>query len=1548
MKWFRLSSLGLGVLGTILLAGCDAGGGGKSQSQTIDPIRIRTSPIFYNLNEGDENLCVGQEITLVGVNFSSTLEDNRVNFRFSDSRIAGLPVRVEFPTDGNVENGLESRLKVIVPTGIASGNVELEVKGVFAGAAGYFACPQIFTYAIGDQGRDYTLVHSGVLGFDPQSGPTQVILFGLNFEEVNQIMVSESNGNSQTAIPLGMVDTRPIPSTLPKNNLQAIGFDLDGTVLSLQGQRDNITVQLVTPDFHSNVIQVPVQNVNNYLAVDAIGPVVNGVIVPQGVRTGPVRIHYCMYDFPLLNQAFDMEIEWTVDDGDNWYPAWPDGTDSSMHGIFVSDMGIVKQLLPGPFLLDLDLDGTLDSPAGLFFGGGGIRTFSWDAQNDDNFRAINNAMLARGGSNPRNFVINFRIHPVPSAAVTEPKKPVDTGHSFISAPVAYYDLEDRSQVSYEEERRGSSIETFDSNTRMDSRTTARWGPPLNPGELRGEIPDEYTTQFGLGTLDLVLTKTDPAPLAELYQVDTSLMRIDHVIYEDDGTGNQVPNTFPVFPLVDQINPGEDDGEFHVRSIYVEAGVEVLLEGDRPAIFRVSGANLDEGQKAVEIAGTLRANGRDGMNGEEGQLDMLGPPVYGGEGVCGGGDGGNGALIDQGGLFIVTPAQDGGNGGGSGGETAAGEEPKIELPSSFKGAPGGGGGNCTPGGEGDTGLARNPGTFAVPHGGRGGPKRGSQFLVPLSPGSGGGGGGATVIKRVATRTEPTTFGGGGGGGGGAIQITANGDIAIVGLIEAKGGKGGNGDDSGCGGGGSGGCILLQATGFISSTGSNFDVSGGDHGVAATGQNRPEKPSASEGGDGWIRIESRYGGGPFSGSLAFQAKLTAKLLQTVRVTDKIQVDDVTGFPPRGRVIIDNEWISYRVRNGAKPGTLEQLSRAQRGTSVAEHQIGALVILDAPVYPPQSLVMDPVSNGSQFAIDPDPINAGLGADGLLHVSFIETFDPDTGEPLVDPETGNHISVWKLDTDAGMVFDPEGATVMTCATANSDPGLFALTRLKIDQNVTLRCQGSRPLRMLVTEIAEIAGTLDLSGFDGGLLQFDAVDLQKPSPGTGGLSGPGGGAGGDGGNFIFLDKNILNKDPSNTVPIAAKHGGLPSTFPDEYDRTGMTSGAVPPPDDLMGLETTRATPGDPIREDPDGNSDTDPTTGCGTLTNPCTAGGGGGGGSREAGTNGAARPTATSIAFGRGGSKLGLDTFRFGGGLFLVGGQGGAGGGACAFVSPQYKELQAGDAIFKGAARFAPGTGGGGGGGTLHLVVQGSLALRGTGAILARGGNAYQSIDWAGNGGAGAGGSILIQLANSLSVEPGARIDVSGGVANLPVPIASGQTDPIYENNIRKGSDFGGRGGDGAIGRVRIEVPAYSSLLSAAFNDRLYSGLILIEGVATIGMSTVQPLGVGPGSMAISHLLVPDVPILRFPEQAIPEGTNAFLLWEGGAPSLQKFGVTSSRGGMDPAFTMSGMVEDINDLQYLEYVRFQVQVISNGLTQQSPIIEEVGTTYRLGNPVSN
>lgn len=180
-------------------------------------------------------------------------------------------------------------------------------------------------------------------------------------------------------------------------------------------------------------------------------------------------------------------------------------------------------------------------------------------------------------------------------------------------------------------------------------------------------------------------------------------------------------------------------------------------------------------------------------------------------------------------------------------------------------------------------------------------------------------------------------------------------------------------------------------------------------------------------------------------------------------------------------------------------------------------------------------------------------------------------------------------------------------------------------------------------------------------------------------------------------------------------------------------------------------------------------------------ASGGGGGGHAEEGSRGGGNQA------GAGGTTTGraiLTPLTMGEAL-TARGHGGGGGGN--------------NALENG------GGGGGGGGGTLELTSQGSLRLTAKAILSAKGGNgalgACNGLAPVGSGGGGSGGAILVRAALAFADEGSdARVDVGPG---------SGPE----QNGCRKG-------GDGAPGRVRVDLPATGEL-PAAFTGvtHLYRG---------------------------------------------------------------------------------------------------------------------------------
>ncbi|MBI4583962.1 MAG: hypothetical protein HY717_08060 [Planctomycetes bacterium] len=1487
-----------------------------------------SQPILFNIEP--ETVCPGQVITLTGINFTSRLSGNRILFRGRASLIDATPLNVSFPIDNNPADGLSSRIQAVVPTGVVTGNIELEVNGIFAGAAGYIACPMILGFGLGQNGDANTLQHNGPLGFDRQQGAADIILYGLNFDELTEILLQDSQG-SRASIAPGDFQRRTFT---PDNGLDAISFYLKGVVLAVRSPRDNIRVQIKADPLQSNEVAVPVQAQNDNAPDKALGPVINGVLLPSGVRTGPVQIQYSFYDRPLA-MSYQMAFEWTADNGQNWFPGQSRAGDPENNG--------VDQVAPGHF--------SFGSPAGVLRSGGTLRTFTWDAQKDKNFRTLNEKPGPNGSAAARNWRIYFRIRATPRFPAQPPLTKFDPGILFNTPYLAYFDLEDRPGQSVQELRRGEFFESFDTEALKDPGTTALWGPPFNKGSLDGKLSTRPISPLGDGTLDLVVAPVDAVPqdfLREFYAIDTSRMNIQHVLVvcSDPVTGGVCPGVeleqaIEVFPTPQFPNLGQNLGEFHLRTLVIQAGINIVADGTRPIIFRLSGRGLSEEELAFQHLGTIDLSGTPGGIGGA-------AAGAGGRGLLGAGNGGNGASLTSGpaGVFIapqlpaLTRAQPGGNGGGLGGETTGLVDPVVADPtksSRVTAAPGGGGGFRLPGGDGDPGQP-TPTVFDPPRGGRGGPSRGNDRLVPLFSGSGGGGGGSSL--SVTGGNVAVSQGGGGGGSGGAIQIAAHGSMDIIqGRILANGGNGGDGATNGGGtatsapgGGGSGGAILLQATGFILVNCDNLQVNGGK---AGTARSMNTKPGSGDGSPGRIRVETGLGGGPFCGTLAARSRLAEQLSNSTAANTRIKLSpgDAAKFPSQGIVYIDDnddgvveEIISYAARP-AGTDTLESLTRKDPKT----HQVNSAVILETNFFPPRSFA----GGQLQPAVDLSS-STGTGQDGVLNLYFIASLDPETGEVIRDA-SGNQISIWTFNTDTGILRDPRGAKVKVVVSAQERPNLLDLTILRIDEGVVLRGVGSRPLEIEVLESADIRGAIEVSGFEGEPIVFDPDRPFDPLPGKGGDGGPGGGEGGDGGRAIFLadpdgndtDAKFDNRVLQNIEAVDGQPGHLPpeiQRFMDELEKNGAD-------EQLAILRGIDAPLGGLARRDPS----------CENVNgnNECrdTAPGGGGGGYLEDGKPAEMKTGLLSAPVPNSqGEQMATLSLRYNGGYFPFGGQGGSGGGPSAAVSDAYVKRQAGPGLFRGEAKHAPGTGGGGGGGALRLAVHGALHLYSTSRLSANGGHSFQSIDLAGNGGAGAGGLILIQVENSLAIERGTRLEAIGGRANLPVPLAPQQTIPLYEGNLRRDGTgvtqvFGGRGGDGSPGRMVIEAPNSVNLFQNSINENVFSGLAILNVERAVAISSPFRFGVGPGGALFSHNLDILAPITIFNTLGQPEGTEAFTLWEGAPESTRRYGEVGN---------FIGMVPSPEQLIDADYVRFTVYLFSNNLTREVPSIREIRVPYEL------
>ncbi len=247
------------------------------------------------------------------------------------------------------------------------------------------------------------------------------------------------------------------------------------------------------------------------------------------------------------------------------------------------------------------------------------------------------------------------------------------------------------------------------------------------------------------------------------------------------------------------------GTYNYKSFTIKAGVTITVTGTAPLVIKVQGP--------ITIAGELVANGLAGTN-TTGTYDGASYP--GGQGVAGGGKGGDACYGCTGG----TGAGPGGGGGSS---------------TSSYGGGGGGGGYAT---NGSNGQQSANGVY-----GTGGASHGDPQIGSFVGGSGGGGGGYGGAINQS--------GSGGGGGGGAIKLTGT-AVTVSGAIRSNGGKGGDivaCGDGGAGGGGSGGTIWLR--------GSKMTITGTVQAVGgAAGLKCPSRPTGDGGAGavGRIRVDS----------------------------------------------------------------------------------------------------------------------------------------------------------------------------------------------------------------------------------------------------------------------------------------------------------------------------------------------------------------------------------------------------------------------------------------------------------------------------------------------------------------------------------------------------------------------------------------------------------------------------------------------------------------------------------------------------------------------
>ncbi len=1200
--------------------------------------------------------------------------------------------------------------------------------------------------------------------------------------------------------------------------------------------------------------------------VDALGIVISGVNVPLHPTTGPVWIEYACRD-SLTDAAWAMHVDFTVDVGTTWLPALS----------FVGEPGGdgPNEIACGPIVRQ---DGA------LFPGGGAVRTFVWDACRDDDFLALNADRV------PREWDIAFRLRPELEAGIRR-----STDHSVETPAVPYVYLPSCGGDDEEPAATSRFSESFDDDRWLDADvTTAVW----EPGTLsaaRGEAADP----FGTGGEALVLeAQVDPAPgVAAFWNIDTDDMTLTHhalALVEGEWRHIATPRAFD--------NPGAAIGELHLASWTIEADARVVVTGSQPLVVRLagpSGARTPDEELALYVAGELDVSGAAGQGGGQ-TPDAPHLPGAGGSGGPGGGGGGRGGRVELAGddlrIAAFEAAAPGANGGGEGGESSAIWAVDRLRPSSVAGAPGGGGGHLLAGADGNYGSSRAA-EYPPLRAGRGSSPRGERMQIAPTTGSGGGGGGASVSRGWQGSERPWAVGGsGGGGGGGGLVVYARGSIRVDGTILANGGDGGDGGTGvapsgasagAAGGGGSGGSIVLRALGAIEvASADSLQARGGGGGGGVSSQN--EDAGDGEGAPGRIRLESTRAHTPAQAApRAVTTRLTARLRDRLsRTSDRrLSVESVEGFPPRGVVRVDDEVMTYRVRSDAR-NRFEDLERTPH--ALAEHAVGALVVLVTNTWPPVDGV---VEDGGMSELDsPFGLETGSGVDGALHLHFEQGIDPATGARTVDA-TGAPVSRWTFDTSAGVLRAPDGGIFLRGA---GEPGVLELDSFIVDEGVVLRVVGPRPPQILVSGEALVDGTIDVSGEDGGALRFEPDQL--PLPGIAGRAGAGGGEGGEGGNVEFRDGNPDNNDdPANTVFTDAQDGDLPERVRRLFPALGRGRGGA---HGEVGL------------------------TCCAEA-----AGGGGGGANLEAGGDSVVDRLVHPDAIASGGESFGARSIRHGGVLFLAGGGGGGGGGASAeSVPPGIGDFEG--VVFPSVGR-SPGTGGGGGGGALRLAAV-AIRLGPRARLIARGGDAFQSVQYGGNGGAGAGGSVLIEAGAHLELDPSARIDVAPGTADRPPPSAA-DGRPLYAGNEARD----GGGGAGSAGRIRLQVPSGARVARDTDRELMQWSVGPFWPTAVTSVARSLPFrfagrdahGATTRSQRLGAATVRHAtPVLS--------GSRAVVLWEGALDSRDRF---------DAPARFGGPTADPRDLRDAVWGRFTVYFVVGPAAGEMPAIRALEVPIAVG-----
>ncbi len=389
---------------------------------------------------------------------------------------------------------------------------------------------------------------------------------------------------------------------------------------------------------------------------------------------------------------------------------------------------------------------------------------------------------------------------------------------------------------------------------------------------------------------------------------------------------------------------------------------------------------------------------------------------------------------------------------------------------------------------------------------------------------------------------------------------------------------------------------------------------------------------------------------------------------------------------------------------------------------------------------------------------------------------------------------------TGAEGAFNPTGNIVLP-------PGTHNFTTINVPAGVRVTTTGSGVLDLRATGAITVAGTIDVSGSNGGS-QATAVVAGNTCSDNG--SGSGGGATGD----PLYAAVMGNTRASNS----GGPGGTGGTG------TAGTSGASRIGAATVGVGAIAGGGGGAWNCTGGGGGggggyagggggfgyQSSECGGLGTGGNGCDGGGAGGGlGGRSQGQGGRGGSSSTALYDGQAGLNQTVSTSGCG---YSVGYGGGGGGGAIG--ADAVADLQMATTFRPGSAGGGgggdEGAGGGGAGGALRLASPVSVTVATTGRLLADGGRGGYKVCGGGPGGGGSGGAMYLS-APVINVASGASVSANGGVGGGP-----------------------GGEGRGGLGRLRVSAVVASCTLGGTFNPPLVAGCALTSGSGTAGRAYI------------------------------------------------------------------------------------------------------------------